>query len=164
MSIVGKKGKHTNGISVNSSKDKTLSLLKCKVFDIITGWLPIFLKKKMIEGFVLISVTEICNFQELKKKKISPCCGFTAYAHVHAKLLQLCLNLCSHMDCSPPGTSVHGIFQARILEWVAMPSSKGFFPTQGSNLCFLHYRWILYWLSHEGSSLFHTHECKSSFS
>ena len=68
MSIVGKKGKHTNGISVNSSKDKTLSLLKCKVFDIITGWLPIFLKKKMIEGFVLISVTEICNFQELKKK------------------------------------------------------------------------------------------------
>jgi len=29
------------------------------------------------------------------------------------------------MDCSPPGSSVHGISQARILEWVAMPSSKG---------------------------------------
>ena len=29
------------------------------------------------------------------------------------------------MDCSPPGSSVHGIFQARILEWVAMPSSRG---------------------------------------
>ena len=29
------------------------------------------------------------------------------------------------MDCSPPGSSVHGILQARILEWVAMPSSKG---------------------------------------
>ena len=29
------------------------------------------------------------------------------------------------MDCSPPGSSVHGIFQARVLEWVAMPSSRG---------------------------------------
>ena len=32
---------------------------------------------------------------------------------------------CDPMDCSPPGSSVHGILQARILEWVAMPSSKG---------------------------------------
>ena len=29
------------------------------------------------------------------------------------------------MDCSPPGSSVHGIFQARILEWIVMPSSRG---------------------------------------
>ena len=35
------------------------------------------------------------------------------------------------MDCSPPGSSVHGISQARIMEWVAF--SKRFFPTQGSN-------------------------------
>ena len=41
------------------------------------------------------------------------------------KLLQLCLTLCDPMDCSPPGSSVHGILQARILEWVAMPSSRG---------------------------------------
>ena len=33
--------------------------------------------------------------------------------------------LCDPMDCSPPGSSAHGIFQARILEWVAMPSSRG---------------------------------------
>ena len=32
---------------------------------------------------------------------------------------------CDHMDCSPPGSSVHGIFQARILEWVAIPFSRG---------------------------------------
>ena len=37
-----------------------------------------------------------------------------------AKLLQLCLTLCNPMDCSPPGSSVHGILQARILEWVAI--------------------------------------------
>ena len=42
-----------------------------------------------------------------------------------AELLQSCLTLCNPMDCSPPSSSVHGIFQARILEWVAMPSSKG---------------------------------------
>ena len=40
--------------------------------------------------------------------------------------LQLCLALCDLMDCSPPGSSVHGILQARILEWVAMPFSKDF--------------------------------------
>ena len=34
------------------------------------------------------------------------------------------LTLCDPMDCSPPGSSVHGILQARILEWVAMPSSR----------------------------------------
>ena len=44
---------------------------------------------------------------------------------VCAKSLQLCLTLCDPMVCSLPGSSVHGIFQARILEWVAMPSSRG---------------------------------------
>ena len=43
---------------------------------------------------------------------------------MHAKSLQLCTSLCDPMDCSPPGSSVHGILQARILEWVAMPSSR----------------------------------------
>ena len=38
---------------------------------------------------------------------------------------QLCLALCDPLDYSPPGLSVHGIFQARILEWVAIPISRG---------------------------------------
>ena len=42
-----------------------------------------------------------------------------------AKSLQACLTLQEPMDCSPPGSSVHGILQARILEWVAMPFSRG---------------------------------------
>ena len=37
---------------------------------------------------------------------------------------QLCLTLCDPVDCSPPGSSVHGILQARILEWVVMPFSR----------------------------------------
>ena len=43
-----------------------------------------------------------------------------------AKLLQLCPTLCDPMDRSPPGSSVHGILQARTLEWVAMHASRGF--------------------------------------
>ena len=39
--------------------------------------------------------------------------------------LQLCLTFCNPMDCSLPGSSVHGILQARILEWVAIPFSGG---------------------------------------
>ena len=42
-----------------------------------------------------------------------------------SKSLQLCPTLCDPMDYSPPGSSVHGDSQARILEWVAMPSSRG---------------------------------------
>ena len=49
---------------------------------------------------------------------------------VCAKLLQLCLTLCNPMDCSPPGSSVHGILQARILQWVACPPS-GDLPNPG---------------------------------
>ena len=45
------------------------------------------------------------------------------------KSLQSCLTLCDPMDSSPPGSSVHGILLTRILEWVAMPSSRG------SSLC-----------------------------
>ena len=42
---------------------------------------------------------------------------------VRAKLLQSCLTLCDRMDCSPPGSSVYGILQTRILEWVTISFS-----------------------------------------
>ena len=62
---------------------------------------------------------------------------------MHARsVAQSCLTLRS-MDCRPPISSVHGIFQARLLEWVAISS----FPTQGSNPHLLHCRQILYHLS-----------------
>ena len=49
---------------------------------------------------------------------------------VGAKLLQSCPTLCDPMDCSPPGSSVHGLLQAGTLEWVAMPFSRVIFLTQ----------------------------------
>ena len=57
------------------------------------------------------------------------------------------------MDCSPPGSSLHGILQARILEWVAMPSSSGSSLTQALNprlLCLLHWQVDSLRLSHQG--------------
>ena len=50
-----------------------------------------------------------------------------------AKLLQSCPTFCDPVDHSPPGSSVHGPLQVRILKWVAMPSSRGIFPAQGKN-------------------------------
>ena len=47
---------------------------------------------------------------------------------VLCSVAQSCPTLCDPMDCSPPVSSVHKILQARILEWVAMPSSRGIFP------------------------------------
>ena len=43
---------------------------------------------------------------------------------------ELCLTLCDFMHCSPPGSSVSGILQARILNWVAMPSSRRSSPAR----------------------------------
>ena len=49
------------------------------------------------------------------------------YVCMHIKSLQSCLTLCGSMDCSLPGSSVQGILQARVPEWVAMLSSRGSF-------------------------------------
>ena len=57
-----------------------------------------------------------------------------------AKLLQSCPTVCDPTDCSPPGSSVHGILQAGILEWLAMPSSRG--SSWPRNLSFLG---LLHW-------------------
>ena len=57
-----------------------------------------------------------------------------------AKLLQLCPTLRDIMDCSPPGSTVHGILQARILEWVAVSFSR---------VLNLHLLCLLHW--HAGS-------------
>ena len=59
---------------------------------------------------------------------------------------QLCLTLCGPMDCTPPGSSVHGILQARILEWLPLPT-PGDLPNPGiepaSPISCIG-RWILY--------------------
>ena len=57
----------------------------------------------------LCSIQRGCPFPRLKVKVL---------------VTQSCLTLCDPVDCSPPGSSVHRILQARVLEWVAMSSSR----------------------------------------
>ena len=66
---------------------------------------------------------------------------------------QSCPTLCNLMDCSPPGSSVHRILQARILAWLAFPFSRGSSPPRDWTLAFCIScigRGILYLLSHWG--------------
>ena len=81
------------------------------------------------------------------------------------------VQLCDPVDCSPPGSSVHGIIPARILQWVAVSSSRGSCH-QGSNpclLCVLHWQVVSLLLSHSSSLLTesvtqtHTHTCTCTF-
>ena len=66
------------------------------------------------------------------------------YVYVCVLVAQLSLTHCDPRYYSPPGFSIHGILQARILEWVAIPFSRGIFLTQGLNLRLLHCRQFLY--------------------
>ena len=70
----------------------------------------------------------------------------------------MCLTLCNPMDCSPPGTSLHGILRARVLKWAAISFSRGSSrprdPTCVSSIvgrCF-------YCLSHQGSPILNKNE------
>ena len=64
----------------------------------------------MLSGTVLSEYFHMLNLRGLKVK---------------VKATQLCLTLCNPKDCSLPGSSVHGILQIRVLEWVAVPFSRG---------------------------------------
>ena len=57
---------------------------------------------------------------------------------------QLCLTLCNPIHCSPPGFSVHGLLQARVLEWVAFSSSRGSSQPRDQTHISCIGRWILY--------------------
>ena len=71
------------------------------------------------------------------------------------------LTLWDPMDCSPPGPSVHGIFQARILEWGAISYSRGSsWPSDQTQVSWLlHCKEILYHLSHQRNWLWHVRSC-----
>ena len=68
-------------------------------------------------------------------------CLISLFCYLVAKL---CLTLCNSLECSPPGSSVHGILQARILEWVATSFSRGSsWPKNGTRVSCIG-RYILY--------------------
>ena len=68
--------------------------------------------------------------------KCARCCYY--FPSCLWSVLQSCPTLCNAMDCSPPGSAVHGIFQARILEQVAISSSRGSSqPRDQTHICYI---------------------------
>ena len=76
------------------------------------------------------------RFQEKNGQSVTESLASLYTVHVPAKSLQLCSTLCDPMDCSPPGSSVHEIFLARILKLPCL--LQGIFPTQRLNPWLLH--------------------------
>ena len=80
---------------------------------------------------------------------------------MRAKSLQSCLTLCDPVDCTLPGSSVHGIFQARTVEWVAL--LQGIFPAQsprclrGMATAYLKHPDSLLWQEEIRAAYTHTH-------
>ena len=115
-------------------------------------------------GFLLVC----CTYFSLVWQYFVPSDCFEIYDHiltlimgallfvpkVKVLVIQLYPTLCDPMDCSPPGSSVHGILQARILEWVAMSLFREPSWPWVLNLGLLHHRQILYCLNHQGSLTF----------
>ena len=69
-----------------------------------------------------------------------------------SEVTQSCPTLCDPVDCSLAGSSIHGVFQARVLEVGCHFLLQGIFPTEGSNLGLLHYRQTFYPLEPPGKS------------
>ena len=68
-------------------------------------------------------------------------------------MAQLCLILCDPIECSPPGSSVHGILQATILEWVAIPFSRGFsWPRDWTQVSCIAGRFFTIWAAREAQN------------
>ena len=111
---------------INKLKNENHTIISIdaeKAFDKIQH--PFVIKKTLqkvgMEGAYFNIIKAIYN------KPVCMCVCVCVCVHTHAKSLQSCPTLCNPMDCSLPGSCVHGILQARILVWVAMPSSRGSF-------------------------------------
>ena len=78
-------------------------------------------------------------------------CSNTDQTTVLCLVSQSCLTLCDPMDCSPPGSSVHGDSPGKDTGVGCHALLQGIFPAQGSNPGLPHCKWILYSLSYQGS-------------
>ena len=89
-----------------------------------TGF-PVHHQLVLLQKFFLHLSSVSVPWADFHKYSKSPHVILRVVSCVRAQSLQSCPTLCDPMDCSLPDSSVHGILQARILEWVAMPFSRG---------------------------------------
>ena len=102
----------------------------------LSAWVSSSVKQgwqKHLLGFIYAEASRHFILQSFEQRVWCTPCMHAMHAK-HAKSLQLCPTLCDPMDCSLPGSSEHGILQVRILEWVAMPSSRGSSQPRGQIL------------------------------
>ena len=89
-----------------------------------------------------------CELKPFQRKEIASKFPFLSLSV--CLVTQSCLSLCNPMNCSPPGSSVHGILQARILEWAAISFSRGSFQPRDQTCISCIGRWILcHWATRE---------------
>ena len=85
----------------------------------------IFLSIKIKREFIKFYNSNSRDRKPLEQSLICPSYLSVSYRKVKVLVAQSCVTCCNTMDHSPPSSSVHGILQARILEWVAIPFSRG---------------------------------------
>ena len=105
------------------------------------------------------------SFLSIWRTHLWPFPGVPKPVDVVVQSLKPCLNLCYPMDCSPPGSSVHGISQARIiLEWVATSFSRGSSRPREWTCVSCTGRWILhYWATWSHSTTWKVLLCLNSW-
>ena len=86
-----------------------------------------FIKREKVFPSIILETTMLLLAFFLKSDKKIGVSGYpsTFLGYMYLKVAQLCPTLCYPMDCSPTGPSVQGIFQARLLEWIAISFSRG---------------------------------------
>ena len=93
-----------------------------------SGYLKCLISLRVPWSFPQTPTTSFTNPAQLHRlphvwPQEGPCCLHLSF--LICEVAQSCPTLCNPMDCSPPGSSIHGILQARILEWVAISFSRG---------------------------------------
>ena len=129
---------------------------------VLSVWKYICPNNSQVAFFSLAEYTYLCK--SLPEHRIAerkgwadalscdPVCG-SSYSSPCCSLTKSCPTLCNPTDCSPPGSSVHGISQARILERVAISQSTGSWIEPMPPMSPAFGRLILYQLSHKGNPL-----------
>ena len=121
-----------------------LVFLKCRLFRSIPDLYPLeaiatakLWQPRVPWGSKTLHLTYMTSY-----KAVTMICYLRTGWCMHYKLFQSCPTLCDLMDCSPPSSSVHGILQARILEWVAMPCSRGSSqPKDQTHISYIYLHW-----------------------
>ena len=114
------------------------------------------LNYNLIQSHIKLFLKHTLNYRQNYRQHVCTLCDlFMKYQNCYSNLLclvaQSCLTLCDPMDCSPPGSSIHGDSPGKDTGVGCPALLQGIFPTQGSNPGLPHCRRILSLLSHQGS-------------